>query len=248
VDTAGPLASIARTLPGLPPEAIESMLLTFDTLVTLSDQGQRPGAAQFLRDAAALCQDAACSERLLRAANAVAAGEPCALTPQGLTWKQAAAAQTISMEEWKARPDLQDEAVVSGQGEDTGWQAEGLPHLRVQHFFPGLTVRVRREFADSNGRLAAAGEILHLLNAEHSAGGHTLACMERTLRLSTGTPDFTRSWRMRGMGGSSRCRRWIGLRICGTSLRTGFARQRISTRTTNSWSRFAKTWKKARHG
>lgn len=96
MDTAGPLESIAKALPGLAPEAVESMLVTFDTLAALSDQGQRPGAAQFLRDAAALCQNAACSERLLRAAYRVAAGEPCALTPEGLTWKQAAAAQTIS--------------------------------------------------------------------------------------------------------------------------------------------------------
>ena len=49
---------------------------------------------------------------------------------------------------------------------------------------------MRREFSDANGRSAAAGEILHLLKAEHSAGGHTLSCIERNVRLSRSTPDF----------------------------------------------------------
>ncbi len=209
MDTAGPLESIAKTLPGMPPEAVESMLVTFDTLVSFSDPGQRPMAAQFLRDAAALCQNPASSERLLRAADAVAANQPCALTPEGLTWQQAAAAQTMSMEEWKARPDLQDLPEVRAEAaeplddlddeeedladdEEINGELPELPHLRVQHFFAGLTLRVRREFADANGRLVPAGQILHVLNVEHlaSCGGHTLACTERTVPLSPHTSDF----------------------------------------------------------
>jgi len=42
----------------------------------------------------------ASKERLLRTAEAVAAGELRALTPNGLTWQQAAAADTITRQEW----------------------------------------------------------------------------------------------------------------------------------------------------
>jgi hypothetical protein len=107
VDVTATLESIAKTLPGLPAEALENMLVTFDVLVSLADTDTRPAAARFLRDVAPLCQNPASGDRLLRAADAVAAGQPCALTPDGLSGRQAAAAQTMSMEEWKARPDLQ---------------------------------------------------------------------------------------------------------------------------------------------
>ena len=57
------------------------MLVTFDTLVHFGDQEQRPEAALFLRDAAALCSDPAQKERLLRAADSVIASQPvCADT------------------------------------------------------------------------------------------------------------------------------------------------------------------------
>jgi hypothetical protein len=124
VDTTPALESIAKTLPGLPVEALESMLVTLDTLVGLADTAQRPVAARFLRDAASLCQNPANVERLLRAADDVAAGRPCALTPEGLTGQQAAAAQTMSLEEWQARPDLQDvplPATPSPQSLDDLW-------------------------------------------------------------------------------------------------------------------------------
>jgi hypothetical protein len=93
------LRSIAKSLPGLLRDAVESMLVTFDTLVHFGDQGTRPEAALFLRDAAAVCSDPARKERLLRAADSVDAGEAVAFTPEGLTWQQAAAAQTVSAED-----------------------------------------------------------------------------------------------------------------------------------------------------
>jgi len=109
VDYSVALESIARSLPGLPEPALDSSLIAFDALVALSDNQHRPAAAQFLREASALCQDRACAARLLRAAEDVTAGRPCALTPEGLTGQQASAAQTMSMEVWQQRPDLQDE-------------------------------------------------------------------------------------------------------------------------------------------
>ena len=105
MDTREPLASIAKTLSVLPADTVESTLLTFDTLVHFGDPGTRPEAAGFLRDAAAQCSDSSRKERLMRAADTLMAGEPLALTPEGLTWQQAAAAQTVSADEWMEPPE-----------------------------------------------------------------------------------------------------------------------------------------------
>ena len=43
MDTREPLASIAKTLPALPEDTVESTLLTFDTLVHFGDPGTRGG-------------------------------------------------------------------------------------------------------------------------------------------------------------------------------------------------------------
>lgn len=105
MDTLETLRSIATTLPGLPQDSVESMLVTFDTLVHFGDQGHRPEAAGFLREAAAQCGNQSQRDRLLRAADSVDAQEPVALTPEGLTWQQAAAAQTISGDDWVEPPE-----------------------------------------------------------------------------------------------------------------------------------------------
>jgi hypothetical protein len=81
------------------------MLVTFDTLVHFGDQGHRPEAAGFLRASAAQCGDQSQKDRLLRAADSVDSGVPVALTPEGLTWQQAAAAQTISGDDWVEPPE-----------------------------------------------------------------------------------------------------------------------------------------------
>src|SRR5579862_7526434 len=87
VDTSAVLESIAKTLPALPPESVESSLVTFDVLIGVADAAQRPAAAQLLRDAAQL-SDETRKQRLLAAASSVEAGEPCATTPDGLSWRQ----------------------------------------------------------------------------------------------------------------------------------------------------------------
>jgi hypothetical protein len=93
------IESIVHLMTSLPDESVESLLVTLDALVGVSDEGLRPSTAQLLRNTAESCPDAARCARLLRAAGAVAAGEPCALTPDGLTWKQAASAQTVTQAE-----------------------------------------------------------------------------------------------------------------------------------------------------
>jgi hypothetical protein len=183
VDNSGPLELIARSLPHLPPESVESMLVTFDTLANLAGEASRPEAVRFLQDAAAQCQDPASKERLLRAADAVAAGEPCALTPEGLTGQQAAAASTITLEEWQARGG--DAALL----EEELWPP-ALPHLRVRHFFRGLVVYVARQFSDANGLAMPSGERMCFRKFRRSGKDeYTLSFRERNLRLRVDEPS-----------------------------------------------------------
>ena len=194
------LESIAGLLPGLPDESVEGLLVTFDSLTANSEESLRPAAAQLLRRAAESCQDPARHNRLLRAATAVAAGEPCALTPDGLTWKQAAAAQTVTQAEWEARaattpePPLPGSASSAGEDDDQVEEPEEspymeqeppkLPHLSVRHFFPGLVARVAHDFADAEGQAVCTGDLLTVMVNEATDGGYVLTFLERTVYLS----------------------------------------------------------------
>ena len=62
-------------------------------------------AAGFLRDAAEQCADPWRRQRLMRAADALIAGESLALTPEGQAWQPAAAAQTVGIDEWVEPPE-----------------------------------------------------------------------------------------------------------------------------------------------
>lgn len=180
---------------------VESMLVTFDTLASLGSDVSREDAARLLRDAASLCKDPACTKRLRAAADAVAAGRPCALTQDGLTWQQAAAANTITREEWQARggdsalpadtdPIEDDDADEEVMEEVMEEEPPALPHLPVRHFFPGLVVRLGREFSDTRGRAATAALVLRLLTAEQHEDGYTLCFYDRTLRLDSSLPGY----------------------------------------------------------
>jgi hypothetical protein len=201
VDATAALQSIAGLLVSLPDESVEGMLVTFDALAGVSDEALRPAAAQLLRNAAGSCQDAARRERLLKAAAAVAAGQPCALTPGGLTWKQAAAAQTVTQAEWDERvaqnplPPLPgeseapaDEEPEDEEADDSTYMEEEppkLPHLRVRHFFPGLVVRVGRDFADAYGQAGCSGDLLKVLALDSTGDGCAVYFLERDIHLST---------------------------------------------------------------
>jgi hypothetical protein len=185
VDAVAPLESIANALPSLPPEAVESMLVTFDTLASLCGEVGRGDAARLLRDAAARCSEASVKARLLSAADRVAAGEPCALTPDGLTGRQAAAANTITAEEWQARGG--DASLP--QPPPPPAEPPALPHLSMRHFFPGLLVHVAREFSDADGLVVPAGERMHFSSYKRTGRvENTLTFRERKLRLLISDP------------------------------------------------------------
>jgi hypothetical protein len=194
VDATGTLETLAGLLPSLPAESVEGLLVTFDTLVGVSDGAVHPVAAQLLRHAAESAQDVARRERLLGAAGAVAAGEHCAPTAGRLTAKQAAAVQTVTHAEWKERVARTPEPALPGDDVESEEEAEDwpymeqeppkLPHLRVRHFFRGLVVRVGRDFADAYGRAVCSGDLLTLLLPERTSDGYALSFMERTVRLS----------------------------------------------------------------
>ena len=203
MDSTDALRSIIQTLPALPAESLESTLVAVDSLVGVSDALCRPAAAAMLRETAAQCPETACRERLLQAAEALSAGQPCALTPEGLSWKQAAAAQTVSLEEWGKRvaaeplprPPEEPEAASDEDEteEDTPRMEEApppLPELPVRHFFGGLTVRVAQDFRDAGGRAVCAGDVLRLLSGILTDDGENcvLSFLDRTIRLHRTVP------------------------------------------------------------
>jgi len=196
VDATGALESIAGLLTSLPDQSVEDLLVTFDALVGVSDEALRPAAAQLLRNTAESSHDPARRDRLLGAAGAVEAGQPCALTADGLTVKQAAAAQTVTQEEWENRiaqtplpplPGDLEEEDDDDQSEDSPYMEEEppkLPHLPVRHFFPGLVVRVGRDFADAHGRAVCSGDLLKVLACERIDAGYAVTFLEQNVRLS----------------------------------------------------------------
>lgn len=181
------LDTIARLLPTLP--EVEDQLVVFDSLVGVSEVEHRPEAAQMLRDAAARCQDAGRRERLLKAADAVAAGEPCAFTPEGLSAKQAAAAQTVTAEEWKEpaveeREELEEEEEEPDESDYMEEAPPKVPDLPVRHFFDGLVVRVAQDFVDAKGRAFFAGDVHGVLDCvARSEGGYRVELLVRSVSL-----------------------------------------------------------------
>ncbi len=202
------LESIARLLPELPAQSVEDQLVTFDALLNVTPAEQRPAAAQLLTDAARAAAVPDLRDRLLQAAAAVIAGSPCALTPDGLTAAQAAAAQTVTQAEWEERiarnplPPPPAESPVTEEDEDEDNDEEEsddyreaapspLPHLPVRHFFPGLVVRIGRDFTDAQGRSLCTGDLHKLISLEAGKSGYLLNLIVRTVRLnSTGQAEI----------------------------------------------------------
>ena len=92
------------------------------------------------------------------------------------------------MEEWQASggDPVLPVCTDSIEDDDEALMEEeppSLPHLPVRHFFPGLVVRLGREFSDTRGSAATAGLVLRLLTAEQHEDGYTLCFYDRTLRL-----------------------------------------------------------------
>ena len=141
------LEAMGGTLPDVPDDVLESQLVTYDMFVSLEGVSCRPAAAILLRDAAQRCAQDSRRERLLRAADLVAAGQPCAHTAEGLTAEQAAAAATIRA----------DESTLK----------RTLPAVTVWDFFPGIAVRVVKAFRDYDDQEITAGETLRLVSKSH---------------------------------------------------------------------------------
>ena len=208
MNNAATLKSIAGLLLSLADEVVEPLLVAFDALVDVADPSCRAEAAQLSRDQAAAGDNPLRRARLSTAADALAAGDPCARTAAGLTWREEAEeAGRTSPEEWSERaaalppvtqlaPDTPPVLV-----EPLKFR---LPRLRVCHFLPGLVVRLSRPVTDTTGRIAPAGQRLRLLTTE--VQGSTGAAVwrlhfhERSLRLDA-IPQDDRS--IIGNGGNA---------------------------------------------
>jgi hypothetical protein len=204
VQANGALESLAGLLPTLPDEAVEGLLVSFDTLVNVSDSETRPFASELLRRVAETGQIPGRRERLLRAADDVAASRPCALTADGMTAAQAAASQTMTQEQWDrhiVEHPLPPPPAESAEDFDEDFSEENdqedpenppymieeppkLPDLPVRFFFPGLVLRVARDFADAYGQTVCSTDLIRLINCVHDDVGYAVTCMDRNIRLN----------------------------------------------------------------
>jgi len=182
----GVLESLAGYLISLPDESVEGLLSTFDAVVNASSETQRPPAAELLRRTAHSSPDPARRDRLLRAADAIAAGQPAA-TPGAETYSSTENVEWKEAEPVASEPEDFDDREEEDEDPHMNEEPPQLPHLPVRHFFGGLVVRIGRDFADSQGRAVCRTDLLKLLVNEPSGDGFTLAFVERTVRLSNGT-------------------------------------------------------------
>jgi len=168
------LAPLAQMLATLPDESVDGLLYAFDSAVQVSDASQRSSAAQLLRDTGSGCSNPARRERLLRAAGDVEAGRPCAAAP-------------VQYDTAVEVPLPPPPAEVPEEDDDDPYMEEAppqLPHLPARYFFPGLVVRVGRDFSDIHGRAVCEQDLLKLFAIEKDGEEWTLSFLERTVPLS----------------------------------------------------------------
>jgi hypothetical protein len=183
VPTNETLEQIAGLLSGLPDESIEGMLVFFDSLVDTADPAGRSAAAEILRKAAAASSDTARRERLLQTAAAVEAGQPAgspAAVPDGtfgVTQDEFDARQAAlppvpaSVDDDEETPRMEDEPPI-------------VPHLPVRHFFPGIVVRIGRDFEDATFSCLCSGDLYDIEDCRSGSGAWTLLCTGRRIRLT----------------------------------------------------------------
>ncbi len=171
------LAPLAQMLATLPDESVEGLLYAFDSMVQVSDASLRPSAAQMLRDTAVGCLNPTRRDRLMRAAGDIAAGQPCAVAPV-----QYDTAVDVPL------PPPPVEVEEDDEDDDDPYMEEPppkLPHLPVRHFFPGLVVRIAKDFHDSHGRAVCEQDLLKVFACEKDGGDYTVSFLERTVPLKT---------------------------------------------------------------
>jgi hypothetical protein len=186
------LEQIAGLLSGLPDESFEGMLVFFDSLVATSDPAGRSAAADVLRKAAAGCSDTARRDRLLQAAAGVEEGQSAgsaAAVPEGTFG--------VTQEEFDARQAASPPIptpVDDDDGEETPYmEAEppAVPHLPVRHFFPGLVVRIGRDFQDAMFSCFCSGNVYDIEDCSSTSGAWTLLCTDCRIRLTdAGQPEI----------------------------------------------------------
>jgi hypothetical protein len=154
---------LAGQFPEMPTGVMEDLLVSFDRGLSFLGDDQRPWAAALLREAAARSSDEPKQRRLLKAADCVVAGEPCALTSAGLTAGEVAAAELVP---------------------------PTLPHLSVWNLFPGLQIRVVQTFRDIDGQEIAVDQRLRLIDKNYFFydEGFTLRFEGRTIRIENSGP------------------------------------------------------------
>lgn len=150
----------------LPDEAVENLLVTFDSVLDVSGAELRPMAAEILRAQAAGCANEARRDRLLRAAGEVAAGGACARNAEGLTSKEAAVRLSeIDAASWQVPPDPEwHEQPQEGEEEDiapvTAEAARPLKSASPEALpRPKRTKKPATEFLTLNTRKASVLEV-----------------------------------------------------------------------------------------
>jgi hypothetical protein len=158
-----PLESIAQMLANLPDEAVESLLVTFDALLDVSDLELRPIAAEMLRARAAGCSNPTRRDRLLRAAGDVVAGCACARTAEGLTSKEAVEAlAAINPADWQPPADPvwpEPPASADEKEEDEDPDREEDSPKPVRHPKPRKVSMTKAEFQKLNTRKASVLQV-----------------------------------------------------------------------------------------
>jgi hypothetical protein len=175
------LVPLAQMLATLPDESVEGLLSAFDSVVRASDASLRSSAAQLLRDTADGCANPTRRERLLRAADDIAAGQPCAVAPiqydTAVEVPEPPPADAVEEDEDDADPRMAE-------------APPQLPHMPVRHFFPGLVVRVAQDFHDVHGRVLCAQDLLKVFAYEAEGDGYRVSFLERTVPLGAGQADI----------------------------------------------------------
>src|SRR5689334_6520534 len=158
------------------------MLVFFDSLIATADPAGRSAAAEVLRKAAAACSDTARRDRLLQAAAAVEAAQPAgsaAAVPDGTFG--------VTQDEFDARQAALPPVPAPADDEETPYmEAEPpiVPHLPVRHFFPGLVVRIGRNFEDATFSCLCSGDLYDIEDCRSGSGAWTLLCTGRRIRLT----------------------------------------------------------------
>jgi hypothetical protein len=164
------MENVARTLPDVPADVVESQLEAFQMLAGVVGSYCWKPAAGLLGQAAERCADENRRDQILRAAEALAA------RPDNAGGRQTPKPEPVALRDSPPRATTSPAV---------------MPEVGVWHFFAGMTLRVARGFTDYDGQPVVAGELLHFQTRSYFSydDGHTLTFLERVIRLSGNVSD-----------------------------------------------------------